>query len=72
MLQPSIKRCGNGQQGGKELLELFANLNPRQLFAFFLREEAEDSVGALSSRVEVLTRRKEKLEAALVQVQIDR
>ena len=35
----------------------------------FLREEAEDSVAALTSRVEVLTKRKEKLEAALNQVQ---
>ena len=32
------------------------------------REEAEDSVAALSSKVEVLMRRKEKLEAALAQV----
>ena len=42
------------------------------LHVFFFREEAEDSVAALSSRVEVLTRRKEKLEAALEQVQIER
>ena len=33
-----------------------------------IREEAEDSVAALSSKVEVLMRRKEKLEAALAQV----
>ena len=32
------------------------------------REEAEDSVAALSSKVEALVRRKEKLEAALAQV----
>ena len=33
-----------------------------------IREEAEDSVAALSSKVEVLMRRKEKLETALAQV----
>ena len=33
-----------------------------------IREEAEDSVAALSSKVEVLMRRKEKLEVALAQV----
>ena len=50
-------------------------LNPKKLFKttikmlrLTIREEAEDSVAALSTKVEVLMRRKEKLEAALAQV----
>ena len=38
------------------------------MFRLTIREEAEDSVAALSSKVEALMRRKEKLEAALAQV----